>query len=76
MKNYDGESEGTKVLRSDNRAEYTSIKFKAYLASEGIEHQLSILGQPEQNRVAQHMNQTLIERARSIRLQADTSEGF
>jgi len=27
-----------KFLRSDNRGEYTSTKFKEYLASEGIEH--------------------------------------
>jgi len=36
-----------KVLRSDNGGEYTSAEFKAYLAGEGIKHQLSILGQSE-----------------------------
>jgi len=37
---------GRKVefLRSDNEGEYTSSEFKEYLASEGIEHQLTILG--------------------------------
>ena len=33
-----------KVLRSDNRGEYTSKEFKDYLASKGIKHQLSISG--------------------------------
>jgi len=31
-----------KVLRSDNGGEYTSTDFKAYLAGEGIKHQLCI----------------------------------
>ena len=65
-----------KVLRSDNGGEYTSKEFKDYLASKGIKHQLSISGRSEQNGVAERINQTLTERARSIRLQADMSEGF
>ena len=65
-----------KVLRSDNGGEYTSKGFKDYLASKGIKYQLSISGRPEQNRVAERMNWTLTECARSIRLQADMSEGF
>jgi len=65
-----------KVLRFDNGGEYTSIEFKAYLAGENIKHQLSIPGRPDHNGVAERMNQTLTKRARSIRLQADMSEGF
>jgi len=57
-----------KFLRLDNRGEYTSSEFKKYLASEGIEHQLSILGWPEQNGVAERMNQTLTERVCNMRL--------
>jgi len=38
-----------KVLRSDNRGEYISGKFKAHLAREGIVNQLSIPGRPEHN---------------------------
>ena len=65
-----------KVLRFDNGGEYTSKEFKDYLASKGIKYQLSIPGRSEQNRVTKHMNRTLTERARSIRLQADMSEEF
>jgi len=65
-----------KVLRSNNGGEYISKEFKDYLASKGIKHQLSISRRQEQNEVAERMNQTLIKRARSIRLQADMSEGF
>jgi len=63
-------------LRSDNGGEYTSKEFKDYLASKDIKHQLSTSGRLEQNGVAERMNQTLTERACSIRLQADMSEGF
>jgi len=34
-----------KFLRSDNGGEYTSTKFKEYLGSEGIEHQVFQGGQ-------------------------------
>jgi len=36
-----------KVLRSDIVGEYTLTEFKAYLAGEGIEYQLSISGRPK-----------------------------
>jgi len=65
-----------KVLRSDNGGEYTSKEFKNYLTSKGIEHYLSIPRQPEQSGVAERMNRTLIEHARSIKLQAGMSERF
>ena len=65
-----------KVLMSDNGGEYTSKEFKDYLEGKGIKHQLSIAGRPEQNGATERMNQTLTERACSIRLQADMSDGF
>jgi len=40
MKNQTGRK--VKILRSDNGGEYTSKEFKDYLASKGINHQLSI----------------------------------
>jgi len=65
-----------KLLRSDNGAEYISLEFKESLASKDIEHQLTIPGWSEQNRVAERMNHTLKWRARNMRLQADMSEDF
>ena len=69
---------GRKVmfLRSDNGGENTSTELKEYLASKGIEHELSILEHSEKNRVVELMNQTFTERVRSMRLQANMSEGF
>ena len=60
-----------KFLRSDNGGEYTSSEFKEFLASEGIEHQLTIPGRPKQNGVVECMNRILTERAGSMRLHAD-----
>jgi len=46
VKNVGEKSDGAKVkvLRPDNGDEYTSKKFKDYLASKGIKHQLNISG--------------------------------
>src|SRR5436190_17469348 len=57
-----------KALRSDDGGEFTSMEFKEYLARHRIKHQLSILGQPEQNGIAERMNRILLERAQNIRL--------
>ena len=60
-----------KVLRSDNGGEYTSGEFKGYLTDASIQHQFSVPGRPEQNGVAERMNKTLMEKARSLMLQVD-----
>ena len=67
-------NDSNKPVRSDNIGKYTSSKFNQYLASEGIEKQLTISGRSEQNREAEHMNQTFAERARSITLQANSQK--
>uniref|UniRef100_A0A1X7VI70 Integrase catalytic domain-containing protein n=1 Tax=Amphimedon queenslandica TaxID=400682 RepID=A0A1X7VI70_AMPQE len=54
-----------KVLRTDNRGEYTSTKFNEYLR-EGIKHVLSVLKNPEQNGVAERFSRTLIEAVRAM----------
>ena len=54
------------MLRTDNGGEYMSAEFKTYLKSKGIRHQLSVPHSPEQNGVAERMNRTLIESARSM----------
>lgn len=59
-----GERIGT--LRTDNGGEYTSKEFETYLKSKGIHHQLTVPHTPEQNGVAERMNRTLMESARSM----------
>ena len=55
-----------KTLRTDGGGEYMSIKFKEYLKSKGIRHEITVPHTPQQNGVAERMNRTLIETAKSM----------
>lgn len=59
-----------KVLRSDNGGEYTSTDFNEYLTEHGIRHQLTIPGTPEQNGVAERINQTLLDMTRCLLIES------
>ena len=63
-----------RTLRTDNGGEYTSTKFANYLKAEGIRHELTIPKTPEQNGVAERLNRTLVEMARSMLLDAKLSK--
>ena len=65
-----------KYLRSDNGGEYIDGGFSEYYAAQGIRMEKTILGTPQQNGVAKHMNRTLNERARSMRLYAGLPTTF
>jgi transposase InsO family protein len=55
-----------KVLRSNNRGEFVSKKFDAFLAGCGIQRQTSAPYSPQQNGVAKRANRTIMECARSM----------
>lgn len=55
-----------KILRSDNGGEYDSHKFVDFCKSRGIYIQRSIPRTPEQNGVAERLNRTLCESARTM----------
>ena len=55
-----------KAIRTDNGGEFTSREFESYLTTEGVRHELTIPNNPEQNGVAERMNRTLVETARSM----------
>ena len=46
--------------------EYCSKAFEAYLKEHGISHQLTVPYNPAQNGVAERMNRTIVESARSM----------
>lgn len=54
-----------KTLRTDNGGEYKSGQFTTFLKKEGIRHELTVPKNPEQNGVAERINRTLMEMARS-----------
>lgn len=65
-----------KCLRSDNGGEYTDSGFKEYCAVNGIKMERTIPGTPQQNGIAERMNRTINERARSMRLHAGLPKMF
>ena len=69
-------SERIGTLRSDNGGEYLSKEFRSYLKSRGIHHELTVPHSPQQNGVAERMNRTLLETARSMMAHAGLSEKY
>ena len=65
-----------KCLRSDNGGEYIDGEFSEYCAAQGIRMKKTIPGTPQQNGVAERMNRTLNEPARSMRLHAGLPKTF
>ena len=65
-----------KCLRSDNGGEYIDGGFNKYCAAQRIRMEKTIPGTPQQNGVAERMNRTLNERARSMRLHAGLPKTF
>ncbi|RVW58633.1 Retrovirus-related Pol polyprotein from transposon TNT 1-94 [Vitis vinifera] len=65
-----------KCLSSDNGGEYIDGGFSEYCAAQGIRMEKTIPGTPQQNGVAERMNRTLNERARSMRLHAGLPKTF
>ena len=55
-----------RYLRTDNGGEYESDAFRMYCQNEGITRHLTASYTPEQNGVAERLNRTLLERARSM----------
>ncbi|GMF31514.1 unnamed protein product [Phytophthora fragariaefolia] len=55
-----------RCLRSDNGGEYVNKKFGDFFAAHGIVHQTSTPYTPQQNGLAERMNRTPVEMARSI----------
>jgi len=53
-------------LRGDNGGEYYDDKFKEFCTSRGIRRVKIVPENPHQNGVAEHMNKTILERARSM----------
>ncbi|UYV69363.1 hypothetical protein LAZ67_6003328 [Cordylochernes scorpioides] len=55
-----------KDVRTDNGTEFTNHRFKNFLIKNGIHHQLSTTYSPQSNGVAEKVNRTLFETARTL----------
>jgi transposase InsO family protein len=65
-----------KKIRSDNGTKFKNTQVEEYLDQEGIEHEFLPPYTPQQNRVAERKNRTLIESARIILDEYKTSDSF
>ena len=65
-----------KILRSDNGGEYTSDPFLQICCDEGIKRQFTVRETPQQNRVAEKMNRTLLEKVRCMLSNFELSKSF
>ena len=65
-----------KCLKSDNGGEYINGGFSEYCAAHEIRMEKIILRTSQQNDVAEHMNRTFNERARSTRLHVRLPKTF
>ena len=54
------------TLRTDNGGEYVSKEFEEFLKSKGIRHKLTVPYSPAQNGIAERLNRTLMESARTM----------
>lgn len=53
-------------LRTDNEEEYCNKMSGNFLAKNGIVYETNVLYSPQQNGVAERLNHTVIEKARSV----------
>lgn len=65
-----------KRLRTDNGLEFYSGEFNQFCRHEGIQRHLTVPYTPRQNGVAERMNRTLLERARSMLSNAGLGKQF
>ena len=54
-----------KELITDRGGKYTSNEFETYLKEQGTKYQLTVHDTPEQNGVTEHLNCTLVKKARA-----------
>nr|GEZ82312.1 retrovirus-related Pol polyprotein from transposon TNT 1-94 [Tanacetum cinerariifolium] len=54
------------IIRTDNGTEFKNQVLKVYFVSVGITHQMSSVRTPQQNRVVERRNRTLVEAARKM----------
>ena len=65
-----------KRVRSDNGGEYRDNRFREFCANNGIKMEKTVPMTPQQNGVAERMNRTLNERARSMRIHVGLPKMF
>jgi transposase InsO family protein len=65
-----------KKIRSDNGTEFNNSQIEGFLEEEGIKHELSSPYTPQQNGIVETKNRTLLDMARTMLDEYNTSDRF
>jgi transposase InsO family protein len=65
-----------KMIRSDNGTEYINKNFQNFLRENGILHETSCVGTPQQNGVAERKNRHILEVTRALLLESQVPREF
>ncbi|GJV06418.1 retrovirus-related pol polyprotein from transposon TNT 1-94 [Tanacetum coccineum] len=65
-----------KKLRTDNGLEFCNREFEQLCIESGIARHLTVVGMPQQNRVAERMNRTLMDKVRCLLIQSGLPKTF
>jgi len=65
-----------KVLRSDGGGEYIAREVQSFLKDKGVKHEMTMADTPQHNGVAERMNRTLVERVRTMLIDAELPDGY
>ncbi|GKC55049.1 retrovirus-related pol polyprotein from transposon TNT 1-94, partial [Tanacetum coccineum] len=65
-----------KKLRTDNGLEFCNQDFEQLCIESGIAKHLTVVGTPQQNVVAEHINKTLIDKVRCLLIQSGLPKTF
>ncbi|GKA27622.1 retrotransposon protein, putative, ty1-copia subclass [Tanacetum coccineum] len=65
-----------KKLRTDNDLEFCNREFEQLCIESGIARHLTVVGTPQQNRVAECMNRTLMDKVRCLLIQSGLPKTF
>lgn len=65
-----------KAINTDNGKEYINKHFRQVLEESGVVHQTTIPYTPEQNGVAERVNRTIVEKARTMLLDANLPKEY
>lgn len=65
-----------KIFRSDNGTKYTNRHFFEYIRNQGIIHQISCVGIPQQNGVTEKKNRHILEVTRALMFQMNVPKRY
>jgi len=63
--------EKANLLRTDRGSKYIDIEFQEWLRSRGMHHEVTNASTPQENRIVEHLNRTILEIIRTMMYESD-----